>query len=160
MDVGYMKELVKELLKLLEGTDVTEFEFSHGETRISLKKGCGAPASSMNQTQAANFEVSEIELSEADVPKDTEKKEDGSKQVVITSPMVGMFYRAPAPDAEPFVNVGDIVSPGQTVCIIEAMKLMNEIEADVRGKVVDILVENAQAVEYGEPLFVIELLAG
>lgn len=74
---------------------------------------------------------------------------------VVTSPMVGSFYRAPSPGAAPFVNVGDTVKEGQTVCIIEAMKLLNEIECDKAGVIKEILVENGQAVEYGQPLFVI-----
>jgi acetyl-CoA carboxylase biotin carboxyl carrier protein len=74
---------------------------------------------------------------------------------VVTSPMVGTFYRAPSPGAAPFVNVGDTVKEGQTVCIIEAMKLLNEIECDKAGVIKEILVENGQAVEYGQPLFVI-----
>jgi acetyl-CoA carboxylase biotin carboxyl carrier protein len=77
-------------------------------------------------------------------------------QVAITSPMVGTFYRAPAPDADPYVEVGDQVTVGQTVCIVEAMKLMNEIESEVKGRVVKILVENAQPVEYGQKLFLVE----
>ncbi|HEY8417672.1 MAG TPA: acetyl-CoA carboxylase biotin carboxyl carrier protein, partial [Limnochordales bacterium] len=80
------------------------------------------------------------------------------RYVQITAPMVGTFYRAPAPDAEPYVKVGDVVEVGQTLCIIEAMKLMNEIESEVRGRVVEILVENAEPVEYGQPLFVLERL--
>jgi len=77
-------------------------------------------------------------------------------QTAITSPMVGTFYRAPAPDADPYVEVGDTVTVGQTVCIVEAMKLMNEIESEVKGRVVKILVENAQPVEYGQKLFLVE----
>jgi len=79
------------------------------------------------------------------------------KSHTIVSPIVGTFYRAPAPDAEPFVKVGDHVVPGQTLCIVEAMKLMNEIESDVQGTVVKILVENGQPVEYNQPLFEIAL---
>jgi acetyl-CoA carboxylase biotin carboxyl carrier protein len=74
---------------------------------------------------------------------------------VVTSPMVGTFYRAPSPGADPFVQVGDTVKEGQTICIIEAMKLLNEIESDKSGVVKEILVENGQAVEYGQPLFVV-----
>lgn len=77
-------------------------------------------------------------------------------QKAVTSPMVGTFYRSPAPDADPFVEVGDLVEVGQTVCIIEAMKLMNEIEAEVKGRVVQILVDNSQPVEFGQKLFLIE----
>ena len=79
-----------------------------------------------------------------------------SKTVAISSPMVGTFYRAPAPDADPYVEVGDRVDVGQTVCIVEAMKLMNEIESEVRGTIVKVLVENSQPVEYGQQLFLIE----
>jgi acetyl-CoA carboxylase biotin carboxyl carrier protein len=84
--------------------------------------------------------------------------EIGGKREEIVAPMVGTFYRAPAPDAEPFVKKGDTVNAGDTLCIIEAMKLMNEIEVETRGKITDILVENGQPVEYGEPLFIIEPL--
>ena len=76
--------------------------------------------------------------------------------MAIASPMVGTFYRAPAPDADPYVEVGDRVEVGQTVCIVEAMKLMNEIEAETRGRVVKILVENAQPVEFGQKLFLVQ----
>ena len=85
-----------------------------------------------------------------------EESFDDERYITITAPMVGTFYRAPAPDAPPYVEVGDLVEEGQALCIIEAMKLMNEIESEVRGRVVKILVENAEPVEYGQPLFVLE----
>ncbi len=78
--------------------------------------------------------------------------------IEIKSPMVGTFYRRPSPEAEPYVEVGDVISPGQVLCIIEAMKLMNEIESEVSGKILKILVENAQPVEYGQPLFLVQKL--
>lgn len=78
--------------------------------------------------------------------------------LTITAPMVGTFYRAPAPDEEPYISVGDTILPGQTVCIIEAMKIMNEIQSEVKGRVVEILIENAEPVEYGQPLFILETL--
>ncbi|NLA06420.1 MAG: acetyl-CoA carboxylase biotin carboxyl carrier protein [Firmicutes bacterium] len=78
--------------------------------------------------------------------------------ITITAPMVGTFYKAPAPDEAPYVRVGDTVLPGQTLCIIEAMKTMNEIQSEVRGRIVEILTENAEPVEYGQPLFILETL--
>ncbi|MGC7880286.1 acetyl-CoA carboxylase biotin carboxyl carrier protein, partial [Desulforudis sp. 1190] len=82
-------------------------------------------------------------------------EEPAVETVTVVAPMVGTFYRTPAPDAPPFVEKGDVVSEGQVLCIIEAMKLMNEIEADTAGEIIDILAENGQPVEYGQPLFVI-----
>jgi biotin carboxyl carrier protein len=79
-------------------------------------------------------------------------------RIIITAPMVGTFYRAPAPDEEPYISAGGTVLPGQTVCIIEAMKIMNEIQSEVKGRVIEILVENAEPVEYGQPLFILETL--
>jgi len=79
-------------------------------------------------------------------------------RLTITAPMVGTFYRAPAPDEEPYISAGDTIVPGQTVCIIEAMKIMNEIQSEVKGRVVEILIENAEPVEYGQPLFILETL--
>jgi len=103
-----------------------------------------APAEVKEEKTREKTEVPEVEI--------------GKKYHEIKSPIVGTFYRAPAPDAEPYVKVGDEVFPGTVLCIVEAMKLMNEIESDVHGKIVKILVENAQPVEYGQPLFLIELL--
>jgi acetyl-CoA carboxylase biotin carboxyl carrier protein len=88
----------------------------------------------------------------------TEEAAVSAKHVQIKSPMVGTFYRAPAPDAPPYVDVGDEVKEDTVLCIVEAMKLMNEIKAEIRGKIVEILVENGQPVEYGQPLFLAELL--
>ena len=90
--------------------------------------------------------------------KSESKEESVSSNVhEVRSPMVGTFYRAPSPDADPFVNVGDSIGAGKVLCIVEAMKLMNEIESEISGKVVKILVEDAQAVEYDQPLFLVEL---
>lgn len=154
MDIGFIKELIQ----LLENTDITEFELESDTNRIKLKKSGGAFAPASPVTKGARAEVPKREVVESGFLENEDVTDETSRHVVITSPMVGTFYRAPAPDAEPFVEVGDIVRPGQTVCIIEAMKLMNEIEADIKGRIVDVLVENAQPVEYGEPLFVIDPL--
>jgi acetyl-CoA carboxylase biotin carboxyl carrier protein len=86
----------------------------------------------------------------------TVEKVTGKNTNEIKSPMVGTFYRAPSPEAPPYVNMGDIISPGQVVCIIEAMKLMNEIKSEVKGKIIDIQVDNAEPVEFGQVLFIVE----
>ncbi|MFW6287716.1 MAG: acetyl-CoA carboxylase biotin carboxyl carrier protein, partial [bacterium] len=91
-------------------------------------------------------------------PTHDENDEENANKEEIVAPMVGTYYSAPSPEADPFVEVGDVVNPGETLCIIEAMKLMNEIEVETRGKIVEILVNNAEPVEYGQPLFIIEPL--
>ena len=89
---------------------------------------------------------------------ETRREERKKNVTAIRSPIVGTFYRAPAPDAAPYVEVGDIVKPGQVVCIVEAMKLMNEIESDIAGRIVDVLIENEESVEYNQDLFLVEPL--
>lgn len=156
MDIGF----IRELLELLDNTDISEFELEWDTNRIKLKKGCEASVSVVPATQSAYSKAAQTEFPDSVIVEGADAQEEGNGHVVITSPMVGTFYRSPTPDAEPFVDVGDIVRPGQTVGIIEAMKLMNEIEADIKGRIIDVLVENAQPVEYGEPLFVIDPFAG
>jgi acetyl-CoA carboxylase biotin carboxyl carrier protein len=90
------------------------------------------------------------------VPEPTKPTEEAGRRVIVKSPMVGTFYRAPAPDAPPFVELGQEIDVGQVICIIEAMKLMNEIKSEVAGGVLEILVENGEAVEFGQPLFTVE----
>ncbi len=98
------------------------------------------------------------EVSTPNEPEVEAKVDQEDNTITIVAPMVGTFYRAPSPDAAPYVSVGDLVDVGQPLCIIEAMKLMNEIECEVKGRILRILAENAQPVEYGQPLFVIERL--
>ncbi|MDI6870022.1 MAG: acetyl-CoA carboxylase biotin carboxyl carrier protein [Bacillota bacterium] len=150
---------IKELIKLLNETDISELNVESEGVRVSIKKAVAAgltvaaPASSAAPVRPA----ARTEELPAEEPEATELvlREN---QYAVTAPMVGTFYRAPAPDADPFVKEGDIVEVGQPLCIIEAMKLMNEIEAEVRGRIERVLVENAQPVEYGQPLFIIEKL--
>lgn len=153
---------IKELVKMLDGTDITELTFESEGSKVSIKKGTNI---SNILYQAPNMQYSSPNMaSPAPAPAqpipttvDEEKNEGlGPNQVLICAPMVGTFYRAPSPEAEPYVQVGQNVEDGQVVCIIEAMKLMNEIESEWRGKIVQVLVENAQPVEYGQPLFVLE----
>ncbi|REJ34949.1 MAG: hypothetical protein DIU82_08110 [Bacillota bacterium] len=147
-------ESIKELIELISKSGIDEFELETEGLKVSMRKLSAAarPAPVVQPVEQAPAPA---------VPAPVAESKPAAKDdrfVQITAPMVGTFYRAPAPDAEPYVKVGDIVEVGQTLCIIEAMKLMNEIESEVRGRVVEILVENAQPVEYGQPLFVLEKL--
>ncbi len=144
---------IKQIIKVLEGTDVTEIEVEQEGVKVRVKRGGFQPVVAATPVTVLPREVPAIQ-EPAKVEKSSEK--ESPKLKTISSPMVGTFYLAPAPDVPPFVEAGSIVTKGQTLCIIEAMKLMNEIEAECSGKITSILVENAQPVEYGEPLFMIE----
>jgi acetyl-CoA carboxylase biotin carboxyl carrier protein len=141
---------IRRLIRLVKRTGIGELEVTmRGRSvRITAQGGAMAPVHAAPVAAGAPPSVAR--------PEDTPERERSESFAPITSPMVGTFYRAPAPDADPYVEVGDIVEVGQTVCIVEAMKLMNEIESEVRGRVVRILVENAQPVEFGQKLFLIE----
>ncbi|MEK8090784.1 acetyl-CoA carboxylase biotin carboxyl carrier protein [Thermithiobacillus plumbiphilus] len=149
---------IQRLVEILQDSDVTEFEFSEGEQRIRICRG--TPAAPM---QAAPVYAPMPGPVQGVVPAAVQPAAGvASASIDITghvvkSPMVGTFYRSPSPEAEPFVQEGDLVKSGQALCIIEAMKLLNEIEADVSGRIVKVLAENGQPVEYGEPLFVIDV---
>ena len=151
---------VKKLIELIEDSDVAEIEIKEGEesVRISRSSSAAQPAVyagmhyPMPPPPAPAAPAAAAEPATAAEPA----AEEELKGHVIHSPMVGTFYRASSPGAKPFVEVGDTVSSGETLCIIEAMKILNQIEADTSGKVTRILVENGQPVEYNQPLFVIE----
>jgi acetyl-CoA carboxylase biotin carboxyl carrier protein len=153
---------IQELIRLVNKSDLTEVEIETPDFRLRLKRGGSevvqaapqvvvaappAPAASPSPSTPASAPANRP-------PAATESSED--HLVVIRSPMIGTFYRAPGPDKEPFVKVGDDIDKGQVLCIIEAMKLFNEIESEQRGRIVRILVENAQPVEYDQPLFLID----
>jgi oxaloacetate decarboxylase alpha subunit len=149
---------IRELINLVDKSGLTEFEYecSDGDRLVMRKRVSSASAEPPNAVDPAGTEVAARPESEPGLAASVSQDEfPATGEFVITAPMVGTFYRAPSPDAEPFVEVGDIVEPGQTVCIVEAMKLMNEIEAERRGKIVKILAENEDPVEYGQPLFVL-----
>lgn len=146
------KKEIKDLIRLVEESDIAELEVSEGRTRIRISKGATAPAAA---PAAGAAPAPRPDAPAESSPAVEEPLASNLKQ--ITSPMVGTFYRAPAPGAEPFVEEGQAVSAGQTVCIVEAMKLMNEIGSDYSGVVRKILIENAQPVEYGQPLFLVEV---
>ncbi len=142
---------IDEILKLIEiiqETDVQELEVAKGDWKVRIARMMPAQApQGVSAPPAAPVPVAAVEAVTA---------VSNSSHVEIVSPMVGTFYRAPEPDADSFVNENDKVAPGQTMCIIEAMKLMNPIQSEIKGRVVEILVENAQPVEYGQPLFLLE----
>jgi len=147
---------LKKLIDLVQESGIAELEVTEGEERVKIvRAGRGAPEP-LATVPAHALSPATAAAPPAAQPSgvvETAAPPDGH---LVKSPMVGTFYRASAPDAKPFAEVGDTVKAGQTICIIEAMKLMNEIESDKDGVVKAILVENGQPVEYGEPLFVIE----
>ncbi|MEW6065430.1 MAG: acetyl-CoA carboxylase biotin carboxyl carrier protein [Bacillota bacterium] len=153
---------LKELIKVLDQTDITEIDLESDGVKVSIRKGgkvsasvtAPAAAPAVETPAAETLKTQEAPIAPAAPAATPGQSAEGL--VPVTAPMVGTFYQAPAPDADPFVKVGDVVQQGQTLCIIEAMKLMNEIEAEVAGEVVEILVENGQPVEYGQKLFLIK----
>ena len=155
-------DLIKKLIKLVEKSEVAEFSVQEGDLKIKISKN-SRPLLDTNSFVQAEHQpaVSQvtIEKPEQAPPQATQPKPVDSADSnlhEIRSPIVGTFYRSPAPDADPYVKVGDTVTEGSTLCIVEAMKLMNEIESDVGGKIVKILVDNATPVEYDQPMFLIE----
>ncbi|HFE65116.1 acetyl-CoA carboxylase, biotin carboxyl carrier protein [candidate division KSB1 bacterium 4484_188] len=157
---------IKQLIKVIEKSNVGEVEIVEDTFKIRVSKNSSysvvqqtvpaatPPAASLIQSMPTPTMEAPAAAPAAPAEKPLEKF--GDNVVEVNSPMVGTFYRAPAPDADPYVQVGDTVKVGQTLCIIEAMKLMNEIQSEVNGKVVKIMVENAQPVEYDQVLFLIE----
>lgn len=149
--------LIKKLVKLVDSSDITDLEVEENGLRVKIaKKIRGGQVVAQPQILSPTIplvqQISELKSSEQAVLKE-ETKENLHE---IRSPIVGTFYRAPAPDADPYIQVGDNISVGTVLCIVEAMKLMNEIESDVNGKILKILVENGKPVEYNQPLFLIQ----
>ena len=151
---------LKKLIDLVQESGIAELEITEAEEKVRIVKGgtvsiTPASAAALGLTSAGTAELRPA-LPPATAPAagaaETPPVQEGH---VVKSPMVGTFYRSPSPDAKAFVEVGQAVKEGQTICIIEAMKLMNEIEADAAGTVKAILVENGQPVEYGQPLFIL-----
>ncbi len=149
--------LIKKLIKILESSDVTDLEIEENGTRVKLAKkvrvnqtvSYGQPQMTAPVNQQTSVSVLKTE--------DKKAVDENAGLHEIKSPIVGTFYRAPAPDADSYAQVGDVVSVGSVLCIVEAMKLMNEIESDANGKIVKILVENGKPVEYNQPLFLIQV---
>ncbi|MDY0211461.1 MAG: acetyl-CoA carboxylase biotin carboxyl carrier protein [Desulfuromonadaceae bacterium] len=149
---------IKALVKLIMDTDISEFEMETDEDRVFIKRGSqqeiihvAAPvtAAPAPASPASQQIISDAPSANAETPL-------GDKQERVTSPIVGTFYIAPSPESDPYVRVGDVVDAGQTMCIVEAMKLMNEIESEYKCKIVEIVKANAEPVEFGDVLFIVE----
>ena len=141
--------LIEEMLQLMESRGLVELEMEHQGLRIRLKK-----AMTSQNPQVVEYVTG---VAQPVAPAASAKTgAEGQRLVGIKSPMVGTFYRAPAPDAPPFAEVGQDVEVGQVVCIIEAMKLMNEIKSEVAGRIMEVLIQNGDPVEFGQPLFSVE----
>jgi acetyl-CoA carboxylase biotin carboxyl carrier protein len=166
---------IQELIRLVSKSDLTEFKVKDGEFELSIRTKFynarhagmtfGAPPLMAAPMSAPSHEIHAPQPSSAEQPSstaqpvsnnDAPKVEAGKKYQEIKSPMVGTFYRAQSPDKPPYVKVGDRIEPGSIVCVVEAMKLFNEIESDVTGKIVKVMVEDAQPVEYDQVLFLVE----
>jgi acetyl-CoA carboxylase biotin carboxyl carrier protein len=148
---------LKKLIDLVQESGIAELEITEGEEKVKIVKGgvvavSQAPLAASPPAAPAPEPRSAAPAAAAPPPAEPAAGQEGH---VLKAPMVGTFYRSSSPDAKPFVEVGQPIKEGQTICIIEAMKLMNEIEADASGVVKAILVENGQPVEYGQPLFII-----
>ena len=145
---------VKKLIELLEESGISEIEISEGEesVRISRYPRPGAPGATTVSAPAAPAAAAAAAAPAAEAPV----APPAARGHQVTAPMVGTFYSGPAPGAKPFVEIGSEVKPGDTLCVIEAMKMMNQIESEVAGKVVSVLVENGNPVEFGQGLFIIE----
>ena len=151
---------LKKLIDLVQESGIAELEITEGEERVRIARGgvvnvTPLAAAALPSAAAAAAPGAPPAAPAATVPAAAGAPPAGIEGHVVKSPMVGTFYRAPAPDAKPFIDVGGTVKEGQTICVIEAMKLMNEIEADASGTIKAILVENGQPVEYGQALFII-----
>lgn len=143
---------IKELIAIFSESDITELVLELDNLKLHLSKlKVSAP-----QQAAQHVPQPSATAGTKEAEPQQPSQEQPAKLREVLAPMVGVFYRAPSPGADPYVEVGSFVEKGQTLCIIEAMKLMNEIESEYRGQVVEILVENGQPVEYGQPLFLIE----
>lgn len=171
--MGMTLKDIRDLIRLVDKTSFEEVEIEHEGTKVLLRKVVEKstqaittvavpPAETTVQTVSAPVQ-SPVQAAEnvssqsaAPASKESSAAEEDPSLHKIVSPMVGTFYRAPAPDADPYVKEGDQVDESTVVCIVEAMKLMNEIEAEVKGTIVKVLVENGQLVEYGQPLFLVK----
>jgi len=150
--------LIKKLVRILDTSNLTDLEVEESGFKIKIAKKMRTVSfngqSQMIQSASPDPAIPNVDLN---LEVKSQSNEDaGKNQHIIISPIVGTFYRAPGPDADSYVQVGDVVTQGSVLCIVEAMKLMNEIESDVSGKIIKILAENGKPVEYNQPLFLIQ----
>lgn len=149
---------IKEIMSAFAENGLTNLKIENEGFNLELKKEVKIETSSATMVPTSVTETQAFNVSQAVTPSPTvsEPEEDDSNLIYVNSPIIGTFYKAPNPDADPYVSVGDTVKLGQVLCIIEAMKIMNEIESEVQGKIVKIFVKNAEAVEYGQKLFAVK----
>jgi len=147
---------VKKLIELLEASGIAEIEISEGEESVRISRYSQNPPMVPGYAMAPPMAPAPVQQAGADAGAAAAAEPEEPAGHAVTAPMVGTFYASPSPGAKSFVEVGDSVAVGDTLCIIEAMKMMNQIEADVAGKIIRVLAENGNPVEFGQPLFVIE----
>ena len=152
---------IKQLIDFIRERDLSEFELERADFKLRIKSGGAIQALPAPVLAAATAPLAAVAVAPAPVPPPAPAvpAEAGEDLAIVTSPIVGTFYRSAEPGAKPFVETGDTVRKGQVLCIIEAMKLMNEIDSEHEGEIVSIYVQNGQAVQYGERLFAIRLKA-
>jgi len=143
---------IKEMINLMNENGLVELEIEKDGMRVRLKKTTSGTEAFSGPIVVERERVADAAKKEVATPLE----KISVKTIEIRAPMVGTFYRAPAPEAPPYVEVGQTIEPGQVICIIEAMKLMNEIKSEIKGKILEILVDNAEPVEFGQPMFLIE----
>jgi len=150
-------EHIRELIRLMVDNDLAELDITDGESKIKLRRGTTPEASGMYIPLSSSAAVPPVQpaqqVGSGKEEAETASKSEEEKLIEITSPMVGTFYAAPSPDSDPYVTVGSTVEEDTVVCIVEAMKVMNEIKAGCRGTIAEICVKNAQPVEFGQVLF-------
>jgi len=152
---------IQNLIKFVAKSGATEVKLEMDDFKITIKTGSGKTETTIVQqaplaTQLPMLQPEPIQAQQPVASKEEKKQDDDSKYVTIKSPIIGTFYRRPSPDKPLFAEVGDTINVGDTVCIIEAMKLFNEIESEVAGKIVKVLVEDASPVEFDQPLFLVD----
>ena len=152
-DAATQTKQIQELIDLLKRNQLTELEIERAGVRIRVRHEIGIKTVSTSVSESR--QASAPSVTQQAVPA-SDLVEDAAGHITITSPIVGTFYRSPSPDADPYVEEGDYVKKGQVLCIVEAMKLMNEIESEVDGRITKILVESTKPVEYGQALFLID----